>query len=136
MHTPDPYKGPHLREHTCEAPAYVRIPLYCQGSVPLFLMYTSGPLSHRQYVQSQGSHLPGTPGIADGSTMRNTVRSFPAPSPKLPSRYESGTAFSASSVVLMIKGSIMIAMVNARPEGKIPIPEYLQRTAYRRGRTR
>ena len=26
------------------------------------------------------------PGIAGGSTMRNTVRSFPAPSPKLPSR--------------------------------------------------
>src|SRR5699024_12089990 len=44
-----------------------------------------------------------TPGMADGSTMRNTVRSFPAPSPKLPSRYESGTAFNASSVVLMIR---------------------------------
>ena len=26
------------------------------------------------------------PGTADGSTVRNTVRSFPAPSPKLPSR--------------------------------------------------
>ena len=53
------------------------------------------------------------PGTALGSTMRNTVRSLPAPSPKLPSRKESGTEMSASSVVRMISGKIMMATVNA-----------------------
>ena len=53
------------------------------------------------------------PGTADGSTMRNTVRSLPAPRPKLPSRNESGTAFSASSVVRRMVGRTMMASVSA-----------------------
>ena len=53
------------------------------------------------------------PGTADGSTMRNTVLSRPAPRPKLPSRYIGSTASSASSVVRMISGRIMIASVHA-----------------------
>ena len=53
------------------------------------------------------------PGIADGSTMRNTVRSLPAPSPKLASRYISGTASSASSVLRMMSGSTMMDSVIA-----------------------
>ena len=40
-----------------------------------------------------------------------TVRSLPAPRPKLPSRYMSGTDKSASSVVRRISGRIMIASV-------------------------
>ena len=53
------------------------------------------------------------PGIALGSTMRNTVRSRPAPRPNEASRKESGTAISASSAVRMISGRIMIASVIA-----------------------
>ena len=57
--------------------------------------------------------IPVSAGMAGGSTILNTVRSFPAPSPKLPSLYESGTDLSASSVVLIIRGRIIIASVNA-----------------------
>ena len=53
------------------------------------------------------------PGIAGGRTILKTVRSFPAPSPKLPSLYESGTDLSASSVVLITSGKIIIARVRA-----------------------
>ena len=52
------------------------------------------------------------PGTADGRTIRKTVLSLPAPNPKLPSLKESGTAFKASSVVLIIRGNIMIASVS------------------------
>ena len=53
------------------------------------------------------------PGTALGSTTLNTVLSLPAPSPKLPSLYDFGTAISASSVVLMMTGSTMIDNVRA-----------------------
>ena len=43
----------------------------------------------------------------------NTVRSLPAPRPKLPSRNESGTAFRASSVVRRMVGRTMMASVSA-----------------------
>ena len=51
------------------------------------------------------------PGIALGSTMRNTVRRRPAPRPNEPSRKVSGTAINASSAVRMMSGRIMIASV-------------------------
>ena len=53
------------------------------------------------------------PGTAEGRTILNTVLSFPAPSPKLPSLKEFGTDFRASSVVLIISGRIIIARVKA-----------------------
>ena len=53
------------------------------------------------------------PGTAEGSTTLKTVRSLPAPSPKLPSLYASGTPSKASSVVRIIVGSIIIAKVSA-----------------------
>lgn len=51
-------------------------------------------------------------GRQDGSTTFEIVLSFPAPSPKLPSLRESGTAFSASCVVLIIRGNIIIDKVS------------------------
>ena len=53
------------------------------------------------------------PGTALGRISLNTVWSLPAPSQKLPSLYESGTAARASSEVLIIKGNIIIAKVTA-----------------------
>ena len=53
------------------------------------------------------------PGTAVGSTMHITVLSLPAPKPKLPSRYKSGTESRASSVVRIISGRIIIASVSA-----------------------
>ena len=64
------------------------------------------------------------PGTAVGSTMHITVLSLPAPKPKLPSRYRSGTESSASSVVRIISGRIISEMVQA-PESR----EYSQWSA-------
>ena len=60
------------------------------------------------------------PGTAAGSTILKIVRSFPAPSPKLPSLYVSGTDFNASSVVLIISGRIIMDMVKAPARMEYP----------------
>ena len=53
------------------------------------------------------------PGTAAGRTTLNMVLNLPVPRAKLPSLYESGTASSASLVVLNIVGSTIIAAVAA-----------------------
>ena len=60
------------------------------------------------------------PGMALGRMMRNTVRSRPAPRPNEPSRKESGTEMSASSVVRMMSGKIMMATVNTPASSEYP----------------
>lgn len=60
------------------------------------------------------------PGTAEGSTTLKTVRSLPAPRPKLASRKESGTDLRASSVVRMMSGRIMIASVHAPERSEKP----------------
>ena len=55
--------------------------------------------------------------------IRNTVRSLPAPRPKLPSRKESGTLIRASSVVRITRGRIIMAMVKAPPSMEYPQPK-------------
>ena len=60
------------------------------------------------------------PGTAAGKTITNIVLSFPAPKPKLPSLNESGTAISASSVVLIIVGKTIIASVKTPAINEYP----------------
>ena len=62
------------------------------------------------------------PDMAEGRMILKIVRSFPAPSAKLPSRKESGTAFNASSVVRMTSGRIISAIVSAPERTEVPQP--------------
>ena len=80
------------------------------ATVPEVYMSAAVSPTMRPMARMMPERMPGT---AVGSTMHITVRSRPAPRPKLPSRYMSGTESSASSVVRMIRGRIMIASVSA-----------------------
>ena len=62
------------------------------------------------------------PGIAEGRIMTKMVRSLPAPRAYEPSRKESGTARSASSVVRMMSGMIMSVIVRMPLSSEYPQP--------------
>ena len=70
------------------------------------MLFSADPLVSQKEFEA---HLKAQ--VAEDGTILNTVLSLPAPRPKLPSRYESGTDLRASSVVLIISGRIIIARV-------------------------
>lgn len=126
---PDPCTVLHWTDYTYELPEFFQNQKHLTVPVQQYLLYRSAAAVSPTILPTARMIPAKIPGIADGSTILNTVRSFPAPSPKLPSLKESGTAFNASSVVLMISGRIMIASVNAPASRENPHPNVLTKNS-------
>ena len=94
--------------NTAMAPSPAKFGIWAME--PAVKMSAATSPTHRPSASITPPRIPGT---AEGSTQRNTVRKRPAPKPNPPSRYASGTASSASSVVRMTTGSTMMASVQA-----------------------
>ena len=110
---PDPYKDLHLTNDTYEPPMYAPIPSHFSESEPRFPLYRSAPPSHRRFFRLQGSLRQEFPEQPTGAQCEILYEAFPLQVRSCLLCKESGTDLSASSVVLIISGRIIIDNVNA-----------------------